>query len=306
MRGTSLGRQVAAFRRFNRFYTRKIGALDEGLLGSGLSLVECRVLFEVASGAGCAVDLGASLGLDPGYLSRVLGKLESSGLVARERAEGDGRRKALALTSRGRKQFDKLDSLSNKDAERLLGALGESERRSLIDSMRRIEVLLGGTQCPGTFLLREPRAGDFGWVVKAHAEIYHREYGYGPDFEALVARIVADFAASRDPARERCWIADREGEAIGSIFLVRLDEDTAKLRLLILDPSARGLGLGRRLVDECLAFARAAGYRKVVLWTNSELKAARAIYTAVGFKLASTAPDPMFPSGVSETWELIL
>jgi len=145
-----------------------------------------------------------------------------------------------------------------------------------------------------------------GWVIKAHAEIYSREYGYGPDFEALVARIVADFASSRDPARERCWIADRDGEAVGSVFLVRLDDRTAKLRLLILDPSARGRGLGRRLVDECLAFAREAGYRKIALWTNSELEAARGIYAAAGFALVSSEGDPMFPSGVGETWELEL
>jgi GNAT superfamily N-acetyltransferase len=156
------------------------------------------------------------------------------------------------------------------------------------------------------YSIRGPRAGDLGWVIKAHAEIYSRDYGYGPEFEALVARIVADFASNRDASRERCWIADRGGAAVGSVFLVKVDEATAKLRLLILDPSARGRGLGRRLVDECLAFARAAGYRKVVLWTNSELASARGIYAAAGFELVSSESDPMFPSGVGETWELAL
>jgi DNA-binding MarR family transcriptional regulator/GNAT superfamily N-acetyltransferase len=306
MNDPAIDSQVAAFRRFNRFYTRRIGALDEGLLGSGLSLVECRVLFEIAAGAASASTLSEALGLDPGYVSRMLKKLIEAGLVAREADGEDGRRKSIALSTRGRRQFEKLDALSSQDAGRVLGALADSERRALIRSMRRVESILGGSPESAAFVIREPRPGDLGWVVAAHAEIYSREYGYGPEFEALVARIVADFASRRGAARERCWIADRDGEAVGSVFLVELDEATAKLRLLILDPSARGQGLGRRLVDECLAFARSAGYRKVVLWTNSELAAARGIYAAAGFALVSSEPDPMFPAGLGENWELAL
>ncbi len=303
-------RRVAAYRRFNRFYTKKIGALDEGLLGSGYSLAEARVLFEIAMGTDGAAELCATLGLDPGYLSRMLRKFEKEGLLSRQRSDGDGRRKTLVLEPKGRKRFAELDQRSRLDAARTLGGLDESGQRSLIEAMARVESLLEG-RLPGesapAFVIREPRPGDYGWVLRAHGEIYAREYGYGPDFEALVARIVADFASSRNPAKERCWIADLDGVPVGSIFLVKVDESTAKLRLLILEPSARGFGLGRRLVDECVRFARGAGYRRLALWTNSALEAARGIYAAAGFALVSSAPDPMFSDGsAAETWELSL
>jgi DNA-binding MarR family transcriptional regulator/GNAT superfamily N-acetyltransferase len=305
-----LDTRIGAYRSFNRFYTKKIGALSEGILGSGYSLAEARVLFEIASGADSASELCAELGLDPGYLSRMLRKFESEGLISRERSEGDGRRKALVLEPEGRRRFGELDERSRLDAARILGGLDEPGQRALVEAMGRIEGLLageGGVPRAPAFVIRDPRPGDFGWVLRAHASIYAREYGYGPDFEALVARIVADFASRRDGAKERCWIADLDGEPVGSVFLVKVDEETAKLRLLILEPRARGFGLGRRLVDECLRFARAAGYRKTVLWTNSALAAARSIYAAAGFSLVSSAPDPMFSDGsLSETWELPL
>jgi DNA-binding MarR family transcriptional regulator/GNAT superfamily N-acetyltransferase len=302
---------IAAFRRFNRFYTRKIGVLGEGLLDSPFSLIEARILFELASKsetgeAVFASSLRADLDLDAGYLSRILSRFRKLGIVSRERSGSDGRRQALSLEPKGWDCFRELDAHSSADASRILAGLDSADLAALSEAMRRIEDLLGGSPKP-QFTLRDPAPGDLGWVISAHGELYGREYGYGPEFEALVARIVADFAASRDPERERAWIAARDGKRLGSIFLVKVDEATAKLRLLLLAPEARGLGLGRRLVEECLAFARAAGYRRVTLWTNEALVAARAIYAKAGFALVSRAPDPMFADGsLSETWELEL
>ena len=300
---------IEAFRRFNRFYTKKIGVLGESLLSSPFSLVEARILFELASRAASgqavfASELRRELGLDAGYLSRILARFEKRGLLSRRKSVGDGRRQALSLEPLGLQQFRELDAASTGDAARTLAGLDAAALARLSGAMGEVESLLGGGR-DLSFELREPEPGDLGWVVSAHGELYSREYGYGPEFEALVARIVADFAERRDPARERAWIAARAGARLGSVFLVKVDEETAKLRLLLLVPEARGLGIGRRLVAECLGFARAAGYRRVTLWTNSALAAARSIYAKAGFAMVSSAPDPMFADGsLAETWEL--
>jgi DNA-binding MarR family transcriptional regulator/GNAT superfamily N-acetyltransferase len=302
---------IACFRRFNRFYTKKIGIFGPHLLDSPFSLIEARILFELASSSAAGKDtfastLRAELGLDAGYLSRILSRFEKMGILSRRKSGGDGRRQALSLEPAGWAFFRELDARSSEDAGKNLAGLDAADRAGLAEAMKSIEDLLGGSP-RAPIALRDPLPGDLGWVISAHGELYAREYGYGPGFEALVARIVADFASSRDGERERAWIAAREGRRLGSIFLVKADEETAKLRLLLLAPEARGLGLGRRLVEECLAFARAAGYRRVALWTNEALVAARAIYAKAGFALVSSAPDPMFADGsLSETWELEL
>jgi DNA-binding MarR family transcriptional regulator/GNAT superfamily N-acetyltransferase len=310
---TSRGEAVAAYRSFNRFYTRKIGVLGEGLLDSPFSLAEGRILFELASRnetgqAAYASEIQAELGLDAGYLSRILAGFEKRGLLSRYKAKGDGRRRALSLRPDGLKAFRDLDKRSDADAARSLEGIEDARLAALVDSMRRIETILDGRPPePPTIMLREPEPGDLGWVVSAHGELYQREYGWGPEFEALVARIVADFAARRERERERAWIALRGGTRVGSIFLVKVDDEIAKLRLLLLAPEARGTGLGRRLVEECLAFAREVGYSKVVLWTNSSLAAARAIYAKAGFALVASEPERQFGVGtMSETWELSL
>lgn len=309
----SRGEAIAAYRSFNRYYTRRIGVLGESFLDSPFSLTEGRILFELGtageSGATpFATDLQSRLGLDAGYLSRILASFERRGLVARYKTAADGRRRALALTTEGLKTYRELDRRSDAEASRCLEELDDVRLSELVGSMRRIESIIEGRKPDSPVLaLREPAPGDLGWVVSAHAELYARERGWGAEFEAIVARIVADFAEKRDPLKERAWIATKDGVRIGSIFLVKVDEATAKLRLLLLSPEARGLGLGRRLVRECLAFARGAGYRKAVLWTNSSLEAARAIYAKEGFILSSREPELQFGKGtMSETWTLDL
>jgi DNA-binding MarR family transcriptional regulator/GNAT superfamily N-acetyltransferase len=305
--------EAAAFRHFNRFYTKRIGVLEEKLLDSPFTLTEARVLFElgtrVESGKPVyASDLRSELGLDAGYLSRLLARFEKRGLSSSEAAVGDARRRSLVLKPLGRELFQQLDDRSSASAARALSGLGEADRRALIEAFKSVErVLNQAAPEPPPFILREPGPGDLGWVIAAHGEIYSREYGWGPEFEALVARIVADYAASRDPARERAWIAWAEGRRCGSVFLMKVDEATARLRLLILAPEARGFGLGRRLVDECLTFASSVGYKKIVLWTNDSLVAARTIYAKVGFRLVASEPETTFGAGTkSETWELEL
>jgi len=304
---------TAAFRRFNRFYTRVIGALSERHLESPFALAEARILFELASRAEAGVatyasDLREELGLDGGYLSRLLARFEGLGYMTSRRSEGDARRRSLLLEPKGWDMFRELDKLSGENAKRILSGLKSEDMERLVAAFATVERLLGAPapEKPPVSL-EEPGPGDLGWVVLAHGEIYSREYVWGAEFEALVARIVADFASCHDPERERAWIARAEGRRLGSVFLVRVDESTAKLRLLLLTPEARGLGLGRRLVDECLAFARAAGYARVVLWTNETLTAARAIYAKAGFRLAASEPETKFGTGtMSETWELAL
>src|SRR5918994_5838693 len=279
--------RIDAVRRFNRFFTRRIGVLREGLLHSPYSLTEARVLFEVAHRDELsASDLWRELGLDPGYLSRVLGRLEQGGLIGKARSETDGRRRLLSLTPEGRKAFSLLDRRSREEVAEMLGEHSEGDQRRLLEAMRTIESVLGrGFKFSEPFLLRPHEPGDMGWVVHRHGVLYAREYGWDERFEALVARIVADFINTYDPAKERCWIAEMNGEIVGCVFLVKASDTVAKLRLLLVEPGARGLGLGTRLVEECVRFARRNGYKTLTLWTNSVLDAARHIYERQGFRL---------------------
>jgi DNA-binding MarR family transcriptional regulator/N-acetylglutamate synthase-like GNAT family acetyltransferase len=299
--------RVAAVRRFNRFYTRAIGVLQEGLLQSRFSLAEARVLYELAQRAGVtASELGRDLGLDSGYLSRILQSLERDGLLARVASETDRRQSLLSLTEAGSDAFAPLDARSREDVGALLAPLPEHAQAALVVAMGRIETLLNGQQ-RAPWLLRQNRPGDIGWVVARHGALYAEEYGLDARFEALVARVAGDFLAHHDPMRERCWIAERDGVNVGSVFLVRKSDEVAKLRLLIVEPAARGLGIGKRLVAECIGFAREAGYCSVTLWTNDVLVAARAIYQQAGFRLVATAPHRDFgPPMVGEDWELPL
>jgi len=302
-----LERRVASVRRFNRFYTSRIGVLH--YLGSDFSLAEVRVLYELAhrTTAPTASELGKDLGLDAGYLSRLLRGFERRGLIARTRSDSDGRRSHLALTASGRAAFAPLGARSHTETAALLSALSESDQERIVEAMETIETVLGGAQAPPPFTLRPHRPGDMGWVVQQHGALYAQEYGWDERFEALVAGITAKFIEHYDPARERCWIAEKDGEPVGSVFLVKRSKTVAQLRLLSVSPKARGLGLGARLVAECEQFARAAGYRKIVLWTNSVLTAARRIYEAAGYTLVSSERHRSFGHDlVGETWEKAL
>jgi DNA-binding MarR family transcriptional regulator/GNAT superfamily N-acetyltransferase len=307
---SGLAHRVAAVRRFNRFYTRTIGVLQEGLLQSSFSLAEARVLYELAERPGTtATGLGRELGLDSGYLSRILQRFERDGLITRAPSEADRRQSALSLTNAGREAFAPLDASSRDEIGTLLGALPEPAQAALVAAMGRIESLLGSPNSAATepWLLRQHRPGDIGWVVARHGALYAEEYNFDQRFEALVAKVAGAFLASHDPACERCWIAERNGVNIGSVFMVRESDDIARLRLLVVEPAARGLGIGKRLVAECIGFARTAGYRRVTLWTNDVLTAARAIYQQAGFRLASSAPHREFgPPMVGEDWDLEL
>jgi DNA-binding MarR family transcriptional regulator/GNAT superfamily N-acetyltransferase len=306
----SLAHRVAAVRRFNRFYTRTIGVLQERLLHSSFSLAEARVLYELAHCPGAtATGLGRELGLDSGYLSRILQRFERDGLISRVSSEADRRQSALSLTDAGRNAFAPLDAISRDEIGALLGALPEPAQAVLVAAMDRIESLLGTPDSAATapWLLRQHRPGDIGWVVARHGALYAEEYGCDQRFEALVANVAGAFLTDHDPLRERCWIAERNGVNIGSVFLVRESDETARLRLLIVEPTARGLGIGKRLVAECIGFARTAGYRRITLWTNDVLSAARAIYQRAGFRLETSAPHRDFgPPMVGEDWQLDL
>lgn len=306
---TSSPSSVASIRRFNRFYTRKIGVLREGLLDSPFSLTEARVLYEIAHHPGItARALCDALELDPGYLSRMLARLRRRKLVGRERAANDGRQSHLSLTGLGRKAFAELNTRSGAQIEALVAHLPAAEQGRLVETMRTIEHLLAPpSAAQPAMTLREPRPGDLGWVVQRHGALYAQEYGWDATFEALVARIVADFGRKHDPARERCWIAELNGVPVGCVFLVRESDQVAKLRLLLVEPGARGAGVGRQLVGACVDFARSAGYRKISLWTNSVLHAARKLYERAGFRLAKTAPHHSFGHDLEgQDWELDL
>ena len=309
--------RIETIRRFNRFYTRRIGVLQEGLLDTKFSLTESRLLWELAHADGLtATDLARTLELDAGYLSRLLTGLKKRGLIERTRSVDDARQQHLALTAAGQHAFAPLDTRSRADVGALLATLGDPQQQQLLASMTTIERLLGEPPPraePCT--LRPHRAGDIGWVVSRHGALYTGEYGWDMRFEALVARIAADFIDRFDAQREACWIAERGGERIGSIFLVQARDETsqapldgsAQLRLLLIEPSARGLGLGKRLVDECTQFARQAGYRKIMLWTNANLLAARSIYAKAGYVLTHTESHRSFGHDlVGEIWELEL
>jgi DNA-binding MarR family transcriptional regulator/predicted GNAT family acetyltransferase len=309
MEASGFERRVAEVRRFNRFYTRTMGVLGEGLSSSPFSLAEARVLYELAHrDPAAAAELADDLGLDPGYLSRILRRFREQGLLDRTPSGTDGRRSWLRLTAAGREAFAALDAGTRGEVGALLGGLSEDAQLRLVEAMGAVVELLGGGPARGrTYALRPPEAGDLGWVVWRHGVLYAREYGWDARFEALVAEIVAGFGRGHDPARERCWIAEVEGRPVGSVFLVRQSDEVAKLRLLLVDPAARGLGIGRGLVDACVAFAREAGYRVVTLWTNDVLRAARRIYEGAGFRLVHEEPHHSFGHDlVGQTWELEL
>ena len=300
---------IEAVRRFNRVFTRRIGILREGLLHSSYSLAEARILFELAHREDTsASDLARELGLDPGYLSRTLARLEEQGLVARSRSERDGRRRVISLTSTGEDAFEMLDSRSREEVAEMLGGLSEEDRRRLLEAMGTIEgTLQKDFKFSEPFVLRAHEPGDMGWVVHRHGVLYAREYGWDERFEALVARIVAEFIEGYDPAKERCWIAEMGGKQVGCVFVVEQSETVAKLRLLLVEPEARGLGLGSRLVGECIRFARNRGYQKITLWTNSVLDAARHIYEEHGFEIVEEEEHHSFSRDlVGQSWELAL
>jgi DNA-binding MarR family transcriptional regulator/GNAT superfamily N-acetyltransferase len=299
--------QVAAVRAFTRFYTRKLGVLDQHLLQSPFSLSEARVLYELAHREETsAKQIGTELGLDPGYLSRILQKFDEDGLITRTPLACDRRQYQLGLTARGRQTFGRLDRASHDEVAAMLKRLPPNDRARLTAAMGTIERLLGEAKPPRA-VLRDPRPGDMGWVVQSQSALYASEYGFDSSYEALVAEIVAKFLTSFDASRERCWIADLRGVPVGSVFVVRHSDDVAKLRLLLVDPAGRGQGLGKRLVEECIAFAGACGYRRITLWTQSILLAARKIYDDAGFVLVKSEPHRSFGQDlVGETWERAL
>jgi DNA-binding MarR family transcriptional regulator/N-acetylglutamate synthase-like GNAT family acetyltransferase len=309
MRDTDRDESIAAVRSFNRFYTRRIGVLRDGLLNSDFSLTEARVLYELAHAEGVtAAGIARGLGLDPGYLSRILRAFERGGLVSRMPSPADARQSILALTTEGRKAFAALDARSEADVATMVDALPPAGRRRLTAAMRTVEsVLEGHGDAPRPILLRPHRPGDIGWIIHRHAVLYTGEYGWNAGFEALVAEIGARFLTHYDATREICLIAELGDAMAGSVMVVRDSDEVARLRLLLVEPEARGHGIGRRLVEECVRFARGAGYRTLTLWTNDVLTAARRIYETAGFRLVSSEPHSRFgPPMAGQTWELDL
>jgi DNA-binding MarR family transcriptional regulator/GNAT superfamily N-acetyltransferase len=300
---------ASAVREFNRFYTRQIGLLGKGYLDSPFTLAEVRVLYELAHrDSPTAGEIAKALGLDAGYLSRMLLSFQKRGFLSREASEKDARRSHLSLTKKGRAAFGELETKSEAEVTKMIGSLSAGEQNRLTGAMTTIENLLGERSDPKTpYLLRTHQPGDMGWVIHRHGVLYAEEYGWDERFEALVAQIAAGFIQKFDPRRERCWIAERDGAIVGSVFLVKKSDRVAKLRLLLVEPSARGLGIGGRLVDECIRFARQAGYRMVTLWTQSTLDAARHIYRKAGFRVVKRERHESFGHKlVGETWELTL
>lgn len=301
--------RISAVRHFNRFFTRQIGVLREGLLHSPYSLTEARILFELAHREKLtSSNIYRELGLDAGYLSRILSRLEQQGLLEKVRSESDGRQRFLHLTEEGQKEAMLLDKRSRDEVGEMLYELSEGEQQRLLKAMEAIEsVVSKGLKYSEPFFLRTHEPGDMGWVTHRHGVLYAEEYDWDVHFEALVAQIVADFLNNYNPERERCWIAEMNGEIVGSVFVVQASETDAKLRLLLVEPKARGLGLGTRLVEECIRFARRRGYKKLVLWTNSILVEARHIYEKTGFQLVAEEAHHSFGHDlVGETWELVL
>lgn len=300
---------VQAIRRFNRFYTRQIGVLQEHLLHSQFSLTEVRVLYELAHRERVtAAELCQDLGLDRGYLSRMLQRFETEAWIKTAASAEDRRRVHLTLTARGRKMLAPLEKRSSDEVSAILGRLSPARQAKLLSAMRDVESVLAPAQEAESYILRPHRPGDMGWVVHRHGVLYSQEYSYDERFEALVAEIVAHFVLNFDPRRDGCWIAERDGEIVGSILIVRQSKTVAKLRLLLVEPSARGLGIGRSLIAECITFARQAGYKKIMLWTQSELSAARHLYQQAGFKLGGKKRHDSWgrKNLVAETWELKL
>lgn len=297
---------IADVRRFNRFYTRTIGALGENLLG-GVSLSEARVLYEIVHGSKLvAADLVKLVGVDFGYLSRILALFEKRGWIKRERSETDARKSHISLTAKGRKAYDGLNQEARDEVARLLEPLPLPQQQQLQAHLRQVQSLLA-PEAPPKAILRTHRAGDMGWIIQRHGAVYEKEYGFNSEFEALVADICAKFLREYDPEAERCWIAELGGIPVGTVMLVRASESVAKLRLLLVEDSARGHGVGRLLVEECVSFARQAGYRSMTLWTQSNLIAARKLYQSVGFQCIGSEANTSFgPSLVAETWTLQL
>ena len=304
-----LDKQVSAIRAFNRFYTRKIGVVD-GMASSPFSLAEARVLYELAHrDKPTATDIRKELGLDAGYMSRILRDLERRKLVARERSKTDERQRFLSLTGKGRRAFAPLDERSNRDAAAMIGAVSPRERDHLVQAVATVHRLLGDkTEAPRTpYLLRMHQPGDMGWIVYRQAILYTEEYGWDGTYETLAAEIVASFLKNYDPKWERAWVAEKDGERVGAVFVAKASNEVAKLRLLHVEPDARGLGIGKRLVEECVRFARQAGYQKMTLWTQSNLHAARHIYEQVGFQVVREEKHHSFGKDLTaETWELNL
>lgn len=301
--------QIETIRSFNRFYTRQLGLLQEGLLRSDFSLTEVRVLYELAHRDKLtASELSQGLGLDPGYLSRLLKKFEARNFLARLPSPDDGRQSMLALTSQGREAFGPLNRASHHDVAAMLEKLPAGERKKLVKAMQTVQRLLGGGPEPEIpYILRPLQAGDIGWVTHRQALLYNREYGWDETYEALAAGILSEFVKNFDPRYERAWIAERKGEIAGSVFVVRKSEAIAKLRLLYVEPSARGLGIGKRLVGECIRFARERGHKTLTLWTNDVLVSARRIYESTGFRLVGEKRHHSFGKDlVGQTWELEL
>jgi DNA-binding MarR family transcriptional regulator/GNAT superfamily N-acetyltransferase len=301
--------EIAAVRAFTRFYTRKLGVLDQHLLKSPYSLSEARVLYELAHRDELsAKEIGVELGLDAGYLSRIVQNFDESGLISRKPLASDRRQQQLSLTAKGRQAFAKLDRSSHDEVEALLGRLGHSERGTLVNAMTTIEHMLEPhREARPAFLLRSHRPGDIGWVISRHGAVYAQEYGWDIGFEALVAEIAAQFIKSYDPTCEHCWIAEVNGEPMGSIFLVKGSAEVAKLRLLLVEKKARGLGIGRALTEQCIRFARESGYKSITLWTQSILVAARDIYQRAGFRRVAEEKHHSFGVDlVGETWEMKL
>lgn len=297
---------VAAMRRFTRFYTRQIGVLQEAFLGSALTLTEGRVVYELANRSEpTATVIGQDLGLDGGYLSRILKSLESRNLLSRQPSPSDGRQMLLSLTPAGRDIYDEINAASRREVGAMLARLSASDQRHLVDAMVRIEALLSAAKtAPPDVVLRPHRPGDMGWVISRHGAIYAEEYGWDITFEALVAKVAAEFIEKFDAASDRCFIAERGDSILGSAFVVRKDATTAKLRLVYVEKSERGTGLGRRLLEACMQFARDAGYHRMTLWTNDVLLSARRLYQAAGFTMVASEPHHSFGVNlVSETWE---
>jgi len=301
--------RIGAVRRFNRLYTRRIGVLQDGFLKTPYSLAEARVLYELARrDKATATEIAAELGLDHGYLSRILRGFGERGLVVKTASPNDRRQSLLSLTAKGRMAFAPLEERSQNEVAAMIGALSVADQERVVAAMCTIERSLCDAPAPQVpYVLRPPRPGDMGWVVARHGVLYGEEYGWDERLEALTAEIVAAFVRNHDPKRERCWIAERDGENVGSVFLVRETDEVARLRLLLVEPKARGLGIGARLVEETVRFARGAGYRKITLWTHAVLVAARRIYEEAGFRLTHQWKHDMFGTElVAETWELDL
>jgi DNA-binding MarR family transcriptional regulator/GNAT superfamily N-acetyltransferase len=299
---------VAAVRAFNRFYTNVLGLLQEGLLRTPYSLTEARVIYELGRRRATEVgELRRDLRIDAGYLSRMLARFEEDGLVTRRRSDADGRRQVIGLTARGRRAFTTLNSRSTEEIRVLLDPLSTGDRRRLIGSMEAVRQILEGSPRTRRRVLRAPGPGDYGWVVHRHGVLYRQEYAWNEEFEALVARIVADYVDGHDPQREAAWIAEADGEPVGCVFCMKKEEAVAQLRLLLVEPSARGMGVGTRLVDECVAFAKQRGYTEMMLWTNDVLDDARRIYERFGFRLVEEEKHHSFGHDlVGQNWWLDL